>query len=244
MVRPMISPSLICMDRTKTKQQIEELMALGIPYMHVDMIDGRFSPDIPLTFEQLDEITRETTFPMDFHIMAVDNENYIKKALEYHPVQICFHAEACIHIDRMLNLIKQSGVRCGLALAPATPLHVLEYAAELCDFVLLMLINPGYASLGGEKMVPYAYRKIKECREFLDRHGLSIPIEVDGRVSLECMSELVASGADILVNGSTGIFRRENTFEVNYEKIQSAIEKGLMIRKQKGTISCTEKTEI
>lgn len=226
-----VSPSLICADLNQANSQIEELLQLGIDMIHVDWIDGKFSPDIPMTLEQFDRVARQAEFPMDFHIMAMDNETYIEKALQYPAKQICFQCESSIHTDRMLNLIRKNGVKCGVALAPATPLHVLEYAAEICDFVLLMLINPGYASAGGERMVPYAYRKIADCREFLDKYNRNIPIEVDGRVSIEATKDLVAAGADILVSGSTGMFTKNASFTENYAKIREAIASGLAVRK-------------
>ena len=219
-----ISPSLICADENRIDEQISEIKKLGIEYLHTDIIDGKFSPDVPLTYERLDKITGKTDMPLDFHIMATDNEYHIKRALEYNAVQICFHCESEIHIDRMLNLIKDKGVRCGLALAPATPLSILEYASEICDFILLMLINPGYASSGNEKMVPYALRKISDCRLFLDERGRNIPIEVDGRVSAEAIPRLAKAGAEIFVSGSTGIFAKGRSISENYMLIENCLK--------------------
>jgi len=219
-----ISPSLICADEERMEEQITEIKRLGIEFLHTDIIDGKFSPDIPLTYERLDRITAKTDMPLDFHIMATDNEYHIKKALEYNASQICFHCEAEIHVDRMLNLIKANGVKCGLALAPATPLSVLDYVAEICDFVLLMLINPGYASAGTEKLVPYAFRKIEDCRRYLDERGLNIPIEVDGRVSADVIPSMAKAGAEIFVSGSTGVFAKGRSIRENYVLIENSLK--------------------
>lgn len=231
-----LSPSLICMDSRHLDGQVKTLLAAGVPYIHVDLIDGKFSPQIPLTLEELRTLRSRVDFPMDVHIMAMDNERYIREVLQYAPKQICFHWESTIHVDRLLRLIHGNGIACGVALAPATPVSVLEYAVELCDFVLLMLINPGYASAAGEEIVPYAMRKIEDCRNFLATHGRDIPIEVDGRVSLEQTPALIARGADILVSGSTGVFAGENSLRTNLALAEVAILRGIRMREERECI--------
>jgi ribulose-phosphate 3-epimerase len=225
-----ITPSLICADMDDIVQQSKQFADLGMEFIHVDMIDGQFSPSEPLTFDVLDKICALTDFPMDFHIMALDNERFIIKALEYNACQICFHSETSLHMDRLLNIIKSHNVRCGIALTPTTPLSVLEYAIELCDFVLLMLINPGYASAAGEKQVAYAERKVRDCRRFLDEHNRDIPIEVDGRVSFDSIPDLVAAGADILVAGTSSLFQRDGSILDNYQLTCQAVRDGLKRR--------------
>ena len=194
--------------------------------VHTDIIDGKFSPGIPLTYEQLDILAPQIDLPLDFHIMSTDNEADIMRALNYNAKQICFHYETARHADRFLNLIKSAGVKCGIALNPMTPVNVLEYAAYICDFVMLMLINPGYASQKGESMVSYAERKISDTKEFLLKYNRDIPIEVDGRVSIEAIPGLKAAGADIFVGGSTSVFRKENTISQNCDLIEKAIIEG------------------
>ena len=232
----LVTPSIICADMDDLEQQAHDFADLGMEFVHVDMIDGRFSPSSPLSFDMLDKICSVIDFPMDFHIMALDNEPFVTKALEYNAHQICFHCETSLHTDRLLNIIKSHKVRCGIALTPSTPLTVLEYIVELCDFVLLMLINPGYASIEGERQVAYAERKVQDCRRFLDEHNRDIPIEVDGRVSFESIPGLVAAGADILVVGTSSLFQRDGSIHENYQLIDQAVRDGLkkriLIRKE------------
>jgi ribulose-phosphate 3-epimerase len=130
----------------------------------------------------------------------------------------------------LLNLIKKSNVLCGIALTPTTPISVLEYAIELCDFILLMLINPGYASDSDESQVIYAERKVSDCRIFLESHHRSIPIEIDGRISFHNISDLVTAGADIIVAGSSSMFHKGKTIQENYRLIEHAINVGLCNR--------------
>jgi ribulose-phosphate 3-epimerase len=112
----------------------------------------------------------------------------------------------------------------------------LEYAADVCDFVLLMLINPGYASAAGETQVPYAERKVCDCREFLLKHNRDIPIEVDGRVSFQTIPGLVAAGADILVAGTSSLFHRNGSIAANYRQVRSAVQAGLIARQDCGEV--------
>lgn len=225
-IRKKISPSLICADFDNIRAEIEEMKKSGIEMIHTDIIDGKFSPGIPLTYEQLDRLAPEIDIPMDFHIMSENNEKDIMRALKYNAKQICFHYETARHADRYLGLIKSAGVKCGIALNPLTPVSVLEYAAYICDYVLLMLINPGYASQKGEMMVSYAERKIADTRKFLNGYNRHIPIEVDGRVSIEAIPKLKAAGADIFVGGSTSVFRKGSSISENCEMIEKAIESG------------------
>jgi ribulose-phosphate 3-epimerase len=220
-----VSPSVICAD-WKDLSLLSRLSVLGIRCLHVDIIDGKFSPSMPLDMNDVPSIAGRAAsagLGLDFHIMALDNEKYIRQSLEFNPCQICFHAETSLHIDRLLRIIRSAGVRCGIALNPATPVGVLGCAAEVCDFVLLMLINPGYADDGDEVMVPYALKKIQECRALLDRTGRNIDIELDGRVSFANAAELVKAGANILVAGSSSLFLRNAPLEDNYKRFMEAV---------------------
>ena len=225
-----VTPSLICADMDNLKGQIRDFSSLGMEFLHVDMIDGAFSPSLPLTFDELDKIRHSLSMPLDFHIMAMDNEQYVRRALEFIPMQVCFHLETALHADRLLNIIKSANVRCGVALTPTTPVTSLEYAVDICDFVLLMLINPGYASAAGETQVPYAERKVRDCHEFIQKHNRDIPIEVDGRVSFQSIPGLVAAGADILVAGTSSLFHRNGSLAENYRQIARAVRAGLNAR--------------
>jgi ribulose-phosphate 3-epimerase len=162
--------------------------------------------------------------------MATDNEFFIKELIKIGVQSITFHYESAFHVERMIQLIKASGIKVGIALNSATSLHVLDYVIDSCEYILLMLISPGYAGNKNEAMVPYALKKIKECKELIKQRELSTKIIVDGRVSIQTIPDIVAAGADYLVAGSTSLFMKEHTISENYVAMNEQIEKGLAVR--------------
>ena len=197
-----LSPSLICLDMTNLESQTKTLEAGGIRALHVDILDGHFSPSMPLGLDTVRQLRAKTGLVFDCHVMTTANDYFVNELLDIGVQQIVFHGETEPHVDGMLNRIRAAGVRAGVALKPATPLSALDYVLEKCDTVLLMLINPGYAFVKGEKQVPYAERKIRELRERIEKQGLPTLIELDGRVSPDNIRNW--SGiADIFVTGST-----------------------------------------
>lgn len=221
-----IASSLICADFCNLEKDIRTLEKLGVDYLHVDLIDAHFSPSMPLGLETVRQLRDKTALSFDVHLMVEDNEFFIRQMVKIGVQQMCFHYESAFHVDRMLNLIQENGIRAGIALMPATPLSVLEYCLERISFVLLMLINPGFADRKGEEQVPYAERKVADCRKFLNDRGRNIPIEIDGRVSFENIPRLVAAGADILVLGSSSLFHKSGSLSENSGKIKKAISAG------------------
>lgn len=175
--------------------------------LHVDILDGHFSPSMPIGLDVVRQLRAKTTLPFDVHLMAEDQDYFVEELLDIGVDQLVFHCESEKHIDNRLNQIHAAGARAGLALMPATPLSVLEYALEKCDAVLLMLINPGYAGSAGEKQTPYAARKISELRKMINERSLDVKIELDGRVSPDNVRDFAKSEADIFVLGSTCIKR-------------------------------------
>lgn len=225
-----ISPSLICTDLCNVAEAVQQLEALGIRSLHVDLIDGHFSPSMPLGLATVAQLRQRCRMDFDVHVMATDNEFFVKELLAIGVQSITFHYEAAFHVERLLQMIKAGGCKAGIALNPATPLSVLDYVLEHCDYVLLMLISPGYAGNQGEAMVPYALRKIEECRQYIRRRGRTTQIMVDGRVSLAAIPAVVAAGADCLVAGSTSLFNREQTLADNYRQMKDKIAQGLAAR--------------
>lgn len=209
------SPSLICLDMCNLEAQVRKLEKAGVEMLHVDILDGHFSPSMPLGLDTVRQLRAKTDMQFDCHVMVTEQDYFVNELLDIGVEQIVFHAETQPHVDGMLNRIHASGVRAGIALKPSTPLTGLEYVLEKCDTVLLMLINPGYAFVKGEKQVPYAERKITELREMIDRYGLETKIEVDGRISPENIRKYGSGDVDIFVTGSTCIDRRnmEKSFE-------------------------------
>ena len=201
-----LSPSLICLDMTNLESQAKALEAGGIRALHVDILDGHFSPSMPLGLDTVRQLRAKTNLAFDCHVMTTANDYFVSELLDIGAEQIVFHAETEPHVDGMLNRIRAAGARAGVALKPGTPLSVLDYVLEKCDTVLLMLINPGYAFMKGEKQVPYAERKIRELRERIEKRGLPTLIELDGRVSPDNIRNW--SGiADVFVAGSTCLNR-------------------------------------
>lgn len=209
------SPSLICLDMCNLEAQVRKLEKAGVEMLHVDILDGHFSPSMPLGLDTVRQLRAKTDMQFDCHVMVTEQDYFVNELLDIGVEQIVFHAETQPHVDGMLNRIHASGVRAGIALKPSTPLTGLEYVLEKCDTVLLMLINPGYAFVKGEKQVPYAERKITELREMIDRYGLETKIEVDGRISPENIRKYGSGDVDIFVTGSTCIDQRnmEKSFE-------------------------------
>ncbi len=234
-----LAPSLICTDLCNLERDVHKLEAAGVDFLHVDLLDGHFSPSMPIGIEVVRQVRRKTRLPFDVHLMVENNEFFIREMADIGVQRICFHYESAFHVDRMLDLIKGQNILAGIALSPATPLTVVDFVLEKLDFVLLMLINPGFAGHAGEKQVPYALRKISECRRLLDDRGRDIPIEVDGRVCFETIPGIVAAGAGTLVTGSSCLFHQGASFAENLKKIQNAIAAGLAMRKEK---NCRKKT--
>ena len=204
-----ISPSLICLDMCNLESQVRILEEAGIKMLHVDILDGHFSPSMPLGLDTVRQLRAKTNLQFDCHVMVTEQDYFVDELLDIGVEQIVFHGETQPHIDGMLNRIHAKGVKAGVALRPATPLTELEYVLEKCDTVLLMLINPGYAFVKCEKQVAYADRKIRELRKMIDDRGLNTKIEVDGRISPENIKTYGAGDVDIFVTGSTCLDRND-----------------------------------
>lgn len=226
----LIAPSLICADLCNLESQVREMESVGADLLHVDLIDGHFSPSMPIGIQVVRQLRQKTSLPFDVHLMVTDNEFFIREMAGIGVQRLSFHAESAFHLDHALSLVREHGILAGVALMPATPLSVLEYVAERLDFIFLMLINPGFAGHTGEAQVPYALRKVAGCRRFLDDRDLSIPIEVDGRVSFSTIPDLVAAGADILVAGSGTLFHGGATRAQNAARMREAVKLGLQKR--------------
>ena len=212
-----ISPSLICLDMCNLESQAKLLEQCGVQLLHVDILDGHFSPSMPLGLDTVRQLRARTNLTFDCHLMVTEQDYFVDELLDIGVDQIVFHAETQPHIDGMLNRIHARGVRAGVALKPATPLSTLEYVLEKCDAVLLMLINPGYAFMKGEQQVPYADRKIRALREMIEKRGLDTKIELDGRISPKNIGDWGGGAADIFVAGSTCL--RRDDLPGSFEKL-------------------------
>ena len=225
-----IAPSLMCADLCHLAASMRRLEGCGADLFHIDVMDAHFVPNMPMGLETVRQARSKTNIPFDAHLMVENNDFFVEKLAEIGVQQISVHPESAVHLDRTLALIRQHGILAGVALNPTTPLSALDYALERMDFVLLMMVNPGFA---GQELVPSGIRKIGDCRAYLDRHGLDIPIEVDGNVSLENIPRMVAAGAEILVAGTSSIFRDEGSLEENFRRTRDAIARGLEMNNER-----------
>lgn len=213
------APSLIsCCDLCNVERSVRTLEEAGIGMLHVDILDGHFSPSMPLGLDTVRQLRGRTGLFFDCHLMVTEQDYFVDELLDIGVEQIVFHAETQPHIDGMLNRIHAAGVKAGVALKPATPLSQLEYVLEKCDTVLLMLINPGYASAKGESQVPYAARKVRQLREMIDRRGLDTKIEIDGRISPDNIRTF-GKDVDLYVVGSTCV--KKDTLASDFEKMNA-----------------------
>lgn len=205
-----ISPSLITLDMCNLEQQCRMIEEAGLEMLHVDILDGHFSPSMPLGLDTVKQLRKKTDLEFEAHVMVTEPQFYIDELIEAGASQIVFHMETCDHIDGMLNYIHSHGVRAGVALKPATPLSGMDYIIEKCDAVLLMLINPGFAQMKGEAQISYAARKIQDLHAMITTRNPDTRVILDGRISPENIINYGKSGeADIFVAGSTCIQREK-----------------------------------
>ena len=227
MKKIVISPSVMCADLVNLEKSIKELEAAGVDSLHIDLIDGLFSPSMPLGIDTVKKLRQITDMEFDVHIMSMNNELFINEMLAIGAESITFHYESSFHTDRLINLVKKGGAKAGIALNPATSLTVLDYILPQCDSILLMLINPGFATDKSEQQVKYADKKVKDLYELIRKNNLDTKIQVDGRVSLETIPGLVKAGADSLVVGSTSLFIPGKTITENKKLLDISINEGL-----------------
>lgn len=218
-----LSPSLICSDMSKLEAEVEKLEQAGLQSLHVDLVDPHFSPSMPIGLDTIKSVRNKTSMDFDVHIMTDLNEFFIHEFLAMGVQSITFHLEKETHPEKMIQLIHAGGAKAGIALNPGTPVETLQYLARECEYVLLMLINPGYAGGISEQMIPYAEQKIRDCRAFLDQYNPDAKIIVDGRVGFEVIPALVRAGAEVLVCGSRSVFRKNHSYQENVKDLKKLL---------------------
>jgi ribulose-phosphate 3-epimerase len=194
-----IAPSILSADLGRLAEEIRDAEAAGADWIHVDVMDGRFVPNITLGPVIVGAARRATRLPLDVHLMIVEPERYLDAFAEAGADVISIHEEACVHLQRTLAQIRHLGKRAGVVLNPHTPETALEYVLEDVDLILVMSVNPGF---GGQSFLPSALSKLRALRKMIDARGLSIDLEVDGGVSPETARSVVEAGARVLVAGS------------------------------------------
>lgn len=194
-----IAPSILSADFAKLGEEIIDVEKGGADFIHVDVMDGHFVPNItigPLIVEAIRPITK---LPLDVHLMIENPDQYIETFAKAGADYITVHVEACRHLHRTIQHIKSFGVKAGVVLNPATPVETIQHVLQDIDMVLLMSVNPGF---GGQKFIPEVLPKIRKVKEMAEQKGLHIEIEIDGGVNPETAKQCVEAGATVLVAGS------------------------------------------
>ena len=197
-----LSASILSADFGRLADQIEAATAAGVDWIHFDVMDGHFVPNLTIGLPVLKAVRQITKLPLDVHLMISNPHLYIKDYIDAGADWLGVQVEAVWHLERLVQQIKELGARATVVLNPATPLTSIEVILAEVDMVLLMTVNPGYS---GQKFIPAVLPKIRKLREMIDSQGLDVLIQVDGGVHLDTVDELVAAGVDVFVSGS-GIF--------------------------------------
>lgn len=194
-----LAPSLLSADFANLKEEINKIEIGGADYLHLDVMDGIFVPNITFGPPVIKALRKVTTLPFDVHLMINKPERYIKDFVDAGANILTVHAEATTHLHRTIQAIKSMGIKAGVSLNPSTPLNVLDYILEDLDLVLIMTVNPGF---GGQSFIKAMEDKIRTLRKMIDGKGLNTTLEIDGGVNLDNAKYLKDLGVDLLVAGS------------------------------------------
>lgn len=193
------SPSLLSADFSNLLPDLEMINASAVDYLHLDVMDGVFVPNISFGFPVMKAVAKHCTKPLDVHLMIVEPDKWIGQVRDLGAEIMCVHQEACTHLHSVVQRIHQAGMKAGVAINPATPVNTLVDIVEDADLILVMSVNPGF---GGQPFIEHSCRKVAELRSLIDNTGSSAVIEVDGGVNAETGKRLAEAGADVLVAGS------------------------------------------
>lgn len=216
-----LAPSLLAADFTRLGEQIRETQEAGAQYLHIDVMDGVFVPSISFGMPLIESIRPVSSQFFDVHLMIVHPEKYIEEFVRCGADGITFHLEAAQDPQSVIDKIHQCGAKVGISIKPGTALEEVFPYLEQIEMVLIMSVEPGF---GGQAFIPGSYERIRQMREYIDKHDLNVKIEVDGGVGKKNVREVMKAGADVFVAGS-GVFRK-NSISDNISKFQEAFEEG------------------
>ncbi|MBW1836429.1 MAG: ribulose-phosphate 3-epimerase [Deltaproteobacteria bacterium] len=195
----LIAPSILSADFSRLGEEIKSVDKAGADWIHIDVMDGHFVPNITMGPMIVEAASRVTSLPLDVHLMIANPDQFIPQFVKAGAELISVQVEACVHLNRTIHMIKDHGLRAGVVLNPSTPLFTLEWILEYIDFVLIMGVNPGF---GGQSFIPNTLDRIRELCQWITDRGLSTLIQVDGGVNEETIGAISLAGASVFVAGS------------------------------------------
>lgn len=198
-MKPIVAPSILASDFANLQREITMINESEADWIHVDIMDGVFVPNLSMGLPVVEAVNRHAKKPLDVHLMIVQPERYVEAFHKAGAATISVHVEACPHLHRNIQQLKQIGVKAGVALNPHTPLEALRYVIQDIDLVCVMSVNPGF---GGQKFIETTYQKIKELKQMISGCGSKALIEIDGGVNQQNAKPLLEAGADVLVAGN------------------------------------------
>ena len=215
-----LAPSILSADFSRLGEEVRDVSAAGADYIHLDVMDGRYVPNITFGPVVIESIRPYTNLPLDTHLMISEPERYIEDFSKAGSDILTVHAEASTHLHRTIYQIKETGCLAGVAINPTTALSTIENALPYVDLVLILTVNPGF---GGQTLIPEVLAKVRDLKSLINEKGYSTQIEVDGGINADTASQVVQSGADILVAGSA-IFNKTESIALAVERLRNSVQ--------------------
>lgn len=221
MRRPIaLAPSILTADLTRLGEAVQQAEEAGADYLHLDVMDGRFVPNISIGVPVVASVSQVTSLPLDVHLMIVEPERYVEQFVAAGARLVTVHVEASLHLHRTVQRLHELGVLAGVALNPATSLSMIEEILPFADLILVMSVNPGF---GGQSFIPTALKKIERLRQMIDESNAKALIEVDGGIKASNIRRIVDAGADVIVAGSA-VYAPEHTVAEGIKALRDALE--------------------
>ena len=218
-----IAPSILAADFGRLAEQVEEAQAAGADLIHIDIMDGRFVPNITMGPLVVEAVAKVATIPLDVHLMIVEPEKYVQRFADSGAATINVHVEACRHLHRVLDQIAAAGCGAGVALNPHTPASAISEVMDMLRLVNVMTVNPGF---GGQQFIDSTLSKIRNLRGLIDSLGVEIDIEVDGGINIETIGAAISAGASVAIAG-TCVFQHEEGIATGIAELRRAVAREL-----------------